>query len=130
MVTLPRNFLRKMRRAIGGAHTVGSVEHTGNKDKALTRISGVVLPTAPDIFACGIASALDMGHDRTHDDGDQHTGQDEEHPKITDMREKPVHEENDAATKPCADDEAHKDMPCLRDEAWMHEGIHGDSLLP
>lgn len=70
-----------------------------------------------------------MGHDGTDNDCNEHTRKDEEHSKVADMREKPVHEKDDGAAKPCTDDKADKYVPRLGHESGMHQGIHGDSLL-
>lgn len=70
-----------------------------------------------------------MGHNGAYDDGNEHTGQDEEAAKVADVGKESVHKEHDATAQPCADDEAHEDMPRLFNVTGMHEGVHGDSLL-
>lgn len=70
-----------------------------------------------------------MRHHGTDDDSDQHTGKNEEHAKIPDVREEAVHEEHNAAAHPGADDEADERVPGVRHEGRMHERVHGDGLL-
>lgn len=118
-----------MGRAVRGANTVSAVEHSSHKDEAIAGVSGVILPGAPDIRVGGIGEIIDMRHDSTDDNGDKHTTQNEDHSKVTDIRKELVHEEDDAAAHPGANDEADEDVPRLGDEAGMHEGVHGDSLL-
>lgn len=118
-----------MRGYIRRAYAIGTVEHTSNEDKALARIAGAVGPTAPDKFIRGIANTIDMGHHSANDDGDEHTGQDEHHAQVPDVREGAVREENGGAADPRADDEAHEHVPWLGGEVGMEQSIHGNRLV-
>lgn len=126
---LPRDLFGQMGRTIRCAHAVGAVEHSSHEDESLTRVSGLVGPRPPDVVIGGVRESVDMGHNGTDDDGNEDTGKDEETADVPDIRKDSVQEEYNATAHPGADDEAYKDMPRLRDEAGVHERIHGDSLL-
>jgi hypothetical protein len=70
-----------------------------------------------------------MGHAGTDDDGDEHTGQDEESSEVVHLRQEAVQEQHNGAAKPCADDEADENVPRLQLEPGMHQRIHGNRLL-
>lgn len=70
-----------------------------------------------------------MGHAGADNDDDEHTGQNEEPPEVVQLREEAVHEQDDRAAQPCADDETDENMPCLHLKSGVHKRIHRDSLL-
>lgn len=118
-----------MRGAVRGSNTVSAVEHSCNKDEPLARIPRSILPFAPDKVVGRVRLTIHIGHDCTDDDGDEDTGKDEKHAKISDVREKPVQEKDDTAADPGADDKADEDVPRLGLKTGMHKRIHRDDLL-
>ncbi len=79
------DLLCKMGRAVGRANSVGPVKHTGNEDETIARVPGRVCPGPPDVLVCGIGDAVDMGHAGADNNGDQHTGQDEEPSEVVQL---------------------------------------------
>ena len=100
-----------MRGAVRGSNTVSAVEHSCNKDEPLTRVSRSILPIAPDEIVGRIRLTIHIGHDCTDDYADEDTGKDEKHAKVSDVREEPVQEKDDAAADPSANDESDEDVP-------------------
>lgn len=123
------DFLRQMRRAVGVAHTVGSIKHSSDKHKPLAGIPGLVGPSAPDVLVGRILESVDMRHHGAYNDRDEHTGENEEAAHAADERKDPVQKEHNATAQPSADDEAHEAMPRLGDEPGMHERVHRYGLL-
>ena len=100
-----------MRGAVGCSNTVSAVEHSCNKDESLARVPRSILPIAPDEIVGRIRLTIHIGHDCTDDYADEDTGKDEKHAKVSDVREEPVQEKDDAAAYPSANDEADEDVP-------------------
>lgn len=70
-----------------------------------------------------------MGHHSAHDDGDEHTSENEEHAEIANVGKEAVHEKHNAAASPGTEEEADKGHPLFGLETGVHELIHGDGLL-
>lgn len=100
-----------MRGAVGSSNTVSAVEHSCNKDEPLARIPRSILPFAPDKVVGRVRLTIHIGHDCTDDYADEDTGKDEKHAKVSDVREEPVQEKDDAAADPSANDESDEDVP-------------------
>ena len=119
----------QVRGAIRGSDTVGTVQHAHDEDEALLRVVGLVGPFLPHGVVGAVFEAVDMRHHSAHDDGDEDAGQDQEHANVTDEWQEAVHEEHGAAAEPGADDETDEEVPRLRLEARVHQGIHRYGLL-
>lgn len=84
----------------------------------------MICPRTPDIRVRRVLEVVDMRHNSANDNRNEHTGENEKASQITDKRKETVHEEDDKAAQPGADNEADERMPSLRHEAGMHEGVH------
>jgi len=124
-----RDLLSQVRRTVRGTDGVGTVQHAHDKDEALLRVVGPVGPLLPDIVVGAIPDAVDVGHYGADDDGDEDTGQNEEHADVANVRQEAVHEKHDAAAEPGAKKQRNEGVPGLRHEARMHQRVHGYNLL-
>lgn len=68
------------------ADGVRTVKHTGNKDEAVAGIACLILPVPPDKVVRRISAPSHMGHDGANQNGNEDTGDDKEHARITDGR--------------------------------------------
>lgn len=91
------DLLRKMGRAVGRANSVGTVKHTGNKNEAIARVPSRVCPGPPNILVRRIRDAVGMGHASADNNGDEHTGQDEEPSEIVQLGKVAVQEQDNRA---------------------------------
>lgn len=123
------DLLGQVGGAVRGADTVSTVEHTHDKDEALLLVASSVVPGLPDILVGHVSGTVDMGHHSADNDGDEDTSQNEEHANVTNEGQPTVHEQDDAAAKPSAKQEADEHVPGLRNEVRVHHRIHGHGLL-
>ena len=123
------NLFGQVGRAVGGAHTVGAVEHAHDEDESLRGVPGSIAPCLPDILVGHVPITIDVRHDGADNDGDEHPRQDEKHTEVSDIRQPAVHEQDNGTADPSTDQEPDKDIPGLGNEARVHQGVHGHRLL-
>ena len=83
-----------MSRTVGGANTVSTIKHSGDKDKAIARVAGAVRPGAPDFLVRRVGQVLYMRHDRANENRDKHTTQDQKHAQVANVWQEPIHEKD------------------------------------
>lgn len=97
MDNIPRDFLGKMRNAVGAADGKCAVEHTGSKDESVAGVSCLVDPVLPHKVVRRMMEALRAGHGGAGDNGDDDAGNDEEDAKRPDGRKRSVGVQHDTA---------------------------------
>ncbi len=122
-------LLCEMRNAIGAAHGKGTIQHAGDENKPVVRVSGFVCPLLPHVFVGGVRGVVDAGHHCADNDCDQDARDDEEQPNVSQSRKSFVAEENNGTADPGANHVADKDVPWLRFEVDMEQAVHADSLV-
>lgn len=115
---------------VSASYCVCTVEHASGEDKTIAGVSGTVDPVFPHEIVCGVWNIVDRRHNRTDDDGDKDSRQNEEAAEVSDDRKCLVCKQNCAAANPGTDQIAHKDVPRLYHKLWVEDAVHADCLVP
>ena len=121
-----RNLLGEMCDGVYGPDTVCTVEHARDEDEAVW-VANVGSPLRPDgARRCVGWSPVPAGHDSHDDDGDDEEGEDGKDAKLVQRWHRPVGETHGRARQDRRDDVHDEDVPRLRHERRVRDGVHLD----
>lgn len=107
------NFLREVGKTVRRTHSKSAVEHTGQKNEAIARISGAIEPICPNKVTGSMTLTVIGWHDGTNHDGDENSAQHEEAADSVNASKNAVATKHNGAADHCDDLVDNKDLPAL-----------------